>query len=98
MTLSEAGARRSDHVGVSEHALIAAGRKLLRPVDDGRFEEAATTQLEEGHQVPQHAQTEERRLEAIQDLHLLTLYLRNIYVIFANALASNCQIKSFKLN
>lgn len=47
---------RSDHVGVSEHVLVAAGRKLLRPVDDGRFEEATTTQLEEGQQVPHHAQ------------------------------------------
>lgn len=47
---------RSDHVGVSEHVLVAARGKLLRPVDDGRFEEATTTQMEEGHQVPHHAQ------------------------------------------
>lgn len=47
---------RSDHVGVSEHVLVAAGRELLRPVDDGGFEEATTTQVEEGHQVPHDAQ------------------------------------------
>lgn len=44
---------------MSEHGRVAAGRKLLRPVDDGWFEEATTTQLEEGHQVPHHAQTAE---------------------------------------
>lgn len=46
----------SDHVGVSERMLVTAGRKLLSPVDDGRLEEAAATQLEEGHQVPHDAQ------------------------------------------
>lgn len=49
-------AGRSDHSGVSEHVLVAAGWKLLRPVDDGWFEEATTTQLEEGQQVPHNTQ------------------------------------------
>lgn len=48
--------RRSDHVGVSEHVLLARW-ELLRPVDDGGFEESAAAQLEERHQVPHHAQT-----------------------------------------
>lgn len=61
-------AGRSDHVGVSEHVLVAAGRKLLRPVDDSWFEEATTTQLEEGHQVPHNAQTVERREERMFSL------------------------------
>lgn len=57
VTLSGGRGGRSDHVGVSKHVLlVAAGRKLLRPVDDGRFEEATATQLEERHQVPHHAQ------------------------------------------
>lgn len=60
-------AGRSDHVGVSEHGLVAAGRELLRPVDDGRFEEATTTQLEEGNQVPHDAQTADRQAETIQN-------------------------------
>lgn len=46
----------SDHVGVSEHGLVASGRKLLRPVDDGGFEEATTTKLEEGDEVPHDTQ------------------------------------------
>ena len=65
-------AGRSDHVGVAEHRLVAAGRELLRPVDDGWFEEAAATQLEERHQVLHHAQTAEGQLERIQDLNVLT--------------------------
>lgn len=55
------GRGRSDHVGVSEHVLVSAGRVLLRPVDDGSFEEATTAQVEEGHEVPHYAQTVERR-------------------------------------
>lgn len=47
----------SDHVGVTEHRVFGAVRELLRPVDDDRFEEATTTQLEEGHQIPEHTQT-----------------------------------------
>lgn len=50
-------AGRSDHVGLSENVLVTARRKLLRPVDDGWLEEATTTQLEKGHQVPHHTQT-----------------------------------------
>lgn len=59
---------RSDHVRVSEHVLLTTGWKLLRPVDAGWFEEATTTQLEEGHQVPHHAQTAGRQLEMVQDM------------------------------
>lgn len=47
----------SDHVSVTEHRMFGAVRELLRPVDDDRFEEATTTQLEEGNQIPDHAQT-----------------------------------------
>lgn len=50
-------AQRSHHVGVSKRVKVAAGRKLLRPVDDGRLEEATTTQVEEGQQVPHDAHT-----------------------------------------
>lgn len=50
------GGRRSDHVGVSEHMLVAR-LELLRPVNDDRFEESTTAELEEWHQVPHHAQT-----------------------------------------
>lgn len=54
------GREGSDQVGVSEPVLVAAGGELLRPVDDGRFEEAAAAQLEERRQVPHHAQTADR--------------------------------------
>lgn len=63
-------AGRSDHVCVAEHRLVAAGRELLRPVNDGRFEEAAATQLEERHQVLHHAQTAKRQLKRIQDFNV----------------------------
>lgn len=53
----------SDHVGMTEHMLFTAGWKLLRPVDDGRFEEATTAQLEEGDQIPHHAQTTARQTQ-----------------------------------
>lgn len=58
---------------MSEHGLVAARRKLLRPVDDGRFEEATTTKLEEGNQVPHHAQTTEtnRRKQTQYDFLVL---------------------------
>lgn len=49
----------SHQVGVSENPLVASGGELLRPVDDGRLEEAAAAQLEEGRQVPHDAQTVE---------------------------------------
>lgn len=47
----------SDQVTVSRQVVLASWRKLLRPVDDGRLDEAAAAQPEEGGQVPQHAQT-----------------------------------------
>lgn len=37
--------------------MFGAVRELLRPVDDDRFEEATTTELEEGNQIPNHTQT-----------------------------------------
>lgn len=48
--------RRSDHVGVTEHMLVAR-LELLCPVNDDRFEESTTAEMEERHQVPNHAQT-----------------------------------------
>ena len=60
-------AGRSDHVGLSEHVLLAVGRELLRPVHDRRFEEAAATQLEKGGEVPHHAQTAGGREEKIKE-------------------------------
>lgn len=53
-SFEQGAARRSDHVRVSEHVLVATRWKLLGPVNDGRFEEATATQLEEGNQVPHH--------------------------------------------
>lgn len=47
----------SDQVTVSHQAVLASWRELLCPVDDGRLDEAAAAQPEEGGQVPQHAQT-----------------------------------------
>lgn len=44
---------------MSEHGVVGTVRELLRPVDHHRFEEATTPQLEEGNQVPEHAQTAE---------------------------------------
>lgn len=51
---------------MSEGRLVAAwGELLLRPVDDGGLEEAAAAQLEEGHQVPQHAQAADTAEQSI---------------------------------
>lgn len=47
----------SDQVAVGCQVVLASWRELLRPVDDGRLDEAAAAQPEEGGQVPQHAQT-----------------------------------------
>lgn len=44
---------------MSEHRVVGAVRELLRPVDHHRFEEAATTQLKEGNQIPDHTQAAE---------------------------------------
>lgn len=37
--------------------MLVARLELLRPVNDDRFEESTTAELEERHQVPHHAQT-----------------------------------------
>lgn len=53
---------------MAEHRVVGAVRELLRPVDDNRFEEATTPQLEEGHQIPDHAQTAETE-KRVGNLH-----------------------------